>query len=81
MGGVDGLGFLAVALVLATFCMKHLVPPRAVAIASNVAFMCVATRPVSNRVWCSTLYYLPINAFRLLQALPVRLPDVLAELD
>ena len=39
MTAVDGLGYLAAALVLATFCAKSMVPLRALAIASNIAFV------------------------------------------
>jgi hypothetical protein len=39
MTGIDALGFLAAGLVLATFCMKQLIPPRTLAIASNVTFI------------------------------------------
>src|SRR5215469_8814348 len=39
MTALDGLGFLAVGLVLTTFCMKRLVPLRVTAIRSNLAFI------------------------------------------
>ncbi len=39
MTAVDGLGYLAAALVLATFCAKSMVPLRALAIALLTAFL------------------------------------------
>ena len=39
MTSLDGLGFLAAGLVLATFCMKRLIPLRVTAMGSNLAFM------------------------------------------
>jgi CRP/FNR family transcriptional regulator, cyclic AMP receptor protein len=77
---VDGLGFLAAGLVLATFCMKRLVPLRAVAIASNLAFILYGYSAGIKPVLVLHLILLPVNLFRLLQALPVRLPGVLAKL-
>lgn len=80
MSGVDALGFLAAGLVFATFCMKRLVPLRAVAIASNVVFILYGYSAGLKRVLVLHLILLPVNLFRLLQALPVRLPGMLAKL-
>jgi hypothetical protein len=38
MTGLDRVGFVSAGLVFATFCMKQLVPVRALAIMSNLAF-------------------------------------------
>ena len=50
MTAVDGLGYLAAALVLATFCAKRMLPLRALAIASNIAFVAYGffCRPLAN---------------------------------
>ena len=77
MSGVDGLGFLAAGLVFATFCMKRLVPLRAVAISSNLAFILYGYSAGLKPVLGLHLILLPVNVFRLLQALPVRLSDIL----
>ena len=77
MTGADGLGFLAAVLVLATFCMKHLVPLRAVAITSNLVFILYGYSAGLKPVLVLHLVLLPVNVFRLLQALPVRMPAIL----
>ena len=78
--GVDRLGFNASGLVLATFCMKRLVPLRVLAITSNVTFILYGYRAGIEPVLVLHLILLPVNAFRLTQA-PLRLPAVLARLD
>jgi hypothetical protein len=80
MNGVDGLGFLAAGLVFATFCMKRLVPLRAVAISSNLVFILYGYSAGLKPVLVLHLVLLPVNVFRLLQALPVRLPAILGRL-
>jgi CRP/FNR family cyclic AMP-dependent transcriptional regulator len=69
MTAVDGLGYLAAALVLATFCAKRMVPLRALAIASNIAFV---TYGFFAGLWPILLLHavmLPMNAMRLREAL------------
>jgi len=69
MTAVDGLGYLAAALVLATFCAKSMVPLRALAIASNIAFV---TYGFFDGLWPILLLHsvmLPMNAIRLREAL------------
>jgi hypothetical protein len=68
MTGIDALGFLAAGLVLATFCMKRLVPLRVMAISSNLGFILYgyAIEPVL----VLHLILLPVNFVRLAQALP-----------
>jgi hypothetical protein len=41
---IDGIGFVAAALVLATFCMRSMTALRWVALASNLAFIAYAYR-------------------------------------
>ena len=69
MTAVDGLGFLAAGLVLLTFCMKRLVPLRAIAITSNLAFVLYGYRAGIQPVLVLHLVLLPVNLIRLLQAL------------
>ena len=76
MSGVEALGFVAAGLVFATFCMKRLVPLRAVAISSNLAFILYGYSAGLKPVLVLHLVLLPVNVFRLLQALPVRLPSI-----
>ena len=54
MTTLDALGYLAASLVLATFCAKKMVPLRALAIASNIAFVAYAFLPASDRSCCCT---------------------------
>src|SRR5262249_52644652 len=70
MFGVGGLGFIAAGLVLATFCMKRLVPLRATAIASNLAFILYGYAAGIRPVLVLRLILLPVNAIRLVEALP-----------
>ncbi len=72
MTGIDALGFLAAGLVLATFCMKRLIPLRALAITSNVSFILYGYWAGIEPVLLLYIVLLPVNAFRLLQALQVR---------
>ena len=71
MTGVEGLGFIASGLVLATFCMKRLIPLRAFAITSNLAFILYGYFAGITPVLALHLVLLPVNAFRLVQALPI----------
>ena len=80
MSGVDALGFLAAGLVFVTFCMKRLVPLRAVAIASNLVFIVYGYSAGLKPVLFLHLVLLPVNVFRLVHARPIRLPDLLDRL-
>ena len=42
MSWIDGAGYFASALVLATFCMRTMTPLRLAAICSNIAFIVYA---------------------------------------
>jgi CRP/FNR family cyclic AMP-dependent transcriptional regulator len=78
MVGVDGLGFAASGLVLATFCMKGLVPLRAMAITSNLAFILYGYAAGIEPVLVLHLILLPVNVMRLLESLGIGLPAVFA---
>jgi hypothetical protein len=55
MTAVDGLGYLAAALVLATFCAKRMLPLRALAIASNICLrLLTAFLPAFGQSSCCT---------------------------
>jgi hypothetical protein len=71
MTGIDALGFLAAGLVLATFCMKQLLPLRSLAITSNVAFILYGYWAGIEPVLFLHVILLPVNVFRLLQTLQV----------
>jgi CRP/FNR family transcriptional regulator, cyclic AMP receptor protein len=65
----DGMGYLAASLVLATFCAKRMISLRALAIASNVAFI---TYGLAARLWPIVILHvimLPLNVIRLREAL------------
>ncbi len=64
----DLLGYLASALVLATFCTRDMVALRAVAIASNLAFIAYGARAGIDPVLLLHVLLLPLNALRLAQA-------------
>jgi CRP/FNR family cyclic AMP-dependent transcriptional regulator len=69
MNWIEAAGYLASALVLATFCMKTMIPLRAAAICSNFAFMIYG---FYDRVWPVLILHailLPLNSWRALQML------------
>jgi hypothetical protein len=68
MTGVDGLGFATGGLVLATFCMKRLVPLRGMTITSNLAFILYGYAAGIEPVLVLHLMLLPVNVSRLLEA-------------
>jgi hypothetical protein len=72
MTGIDTLGFLAAGLVLATFCMRQLIPLRALAITSNVTFILYGYWAGIEPVLLLHVILLPVNVFRLRQALQIR---------
>lgn len=65
---VDLLGYLASALVLATFCTRDMVPLRLLAITSNLAFIVYAVRAGLPPVLLLHALLLPTNIYRLAQA-------------
>ncbi len=69
MNANDGFGYLASLLVLLTFCMQGMVSLRAMAIASNVAFIAYAAVAGIGPVMVLHALLLPMNVVRLSQAL------------
>jgi CRP/FNR family transcriptional regulator, cyclic AMP receptor protein len=65
MSFVEPIGYLASALVLATFCMRDMVALRCVAVASNVAFIAYGGLAELGPVLVLHLLLLPVNALRL----------------
>ncbi len=68
------VGYLAASLVFATFCTKHMVPLRAIAIASNVAFISYG---YLGELWPILILHaalLPMNIYRLRQAVLLEQP-------
>jgi len=62
---IDGVGFAAAGLVLATFCMRSMSALRWVAIASNVAFIAYAYLDGLAPVLLLHVLLLPVNVCRL----------------
>jgi hypothetical protein len=62
---VEGVGYLASALVLATFCMRDMVALRCMAIASNLAFIGYGVLADLGPVLVLHLLLLPVNVGRL----------------
>lgn len=65
MSFVEPLGYLASALVLATFCMRDMVALRCMAIASNLAFITYGGLADLGPVLVLHLLLLPVNVLRL----------------
>ena len=68
----DALGFIASALVLLAFYKRRMIPLRAVALGSNVAFIAYGLALGLAPVWLLHAVLLPVNASRLTQALRSR---------
>ncbi len=66
----DWVGWLASALVLATFCMRGMVGLRLTAIASNLAFIAYGASAGIDPVLMLHVLLLPLNAWRLAQSRP-----------
>jgi len=64
---IDGLGYLASALVLLTFCMSTMLSLRAAAIASNLAFIGYGLSADIYPVLILHIILLPVNVVLLLQ--------------
>jgi hypothetical protein len=64
---IDGVGFGAAGLVLATFCMRSMNALRWVAIASNVAFIAYGYLGHLAPVLLLHALLLPVNIYRLTQ--------------
>src|SRR5215470_11239991 len=71
----DALGYLASGLVFAAFCMKDIIPLRAVAVGSNLAFLTYGLALGLVPVWLLHAVLLPINCWRLWQGVFSNLPE------
>lgn len=69
MSAHDGVGFLAAGLVFAAFGMKEMAALRIVAMCSNLAFIVYGVGLDLMPVWLLHAVLLPLNGWRLLQAL------------
>jgi len=69
MNWIEAAGYLASALVLATFCMKTMIPLRAAAICSNVAFIVYGFYEELYPVLALHAVLLPLNSWRAFQML------------
>ena len=67
MNAFEPIGYLASMLVLATFCMRDMVALRAVAIASNAAFIAYGAMADIGPVLLLHVLLLPVNVLRLAQ--------------
>ena len=67
MNTVEGIGYLAASLVLATFCMKSMDALRLAAIASNLAFIAYGYFGHLAPVLLLHALLLPINIYRLVE--------------
>ena len=67
MNWIEVAGYLASALVLATFCMKTMIPLRAAAICSNVAFIVYGFYDSLYPVLILHAILLPLNIWRAVQ--------------
>ena len=65
MSLIEPIGYLASALVLATFCMRDMVALRCLAIASNLAFITYGALADLGPVLVLHLLLLPVNVVRL----------------
>ena len=72
MTGLEMLGYAASLLVLATFCMRGMVSLRVLAIASNLAFIGYAALAGIHSVLLQHVMLLPMNAWRLAEAVRLR---------
>ena len=68
----EAAGYLASGLVFAAFCMKEMIPLRIVGICSNLAFIVYGLGLGLVPVWALHAVLLPMNGWRLWQALRQR---------
>ena len=68
----DVAGYLASGLVIAAFCAKDIVSLRAVALASNIAFLAYGLGLDLPPVWLLHAVLLPVNGWRLCQEIACR---------
>jgi hypothetical protein len=72
----DSAGYIASALVVAAFSMKDILSLRSMAILSNLAFLIYGLGLNLGPVWLLHAILLPLNSFRLWQALRIRASSV-----
>jgi hypothetical protein len=65
----DAIGYVASSLVFAAYCMKEMISLRIVAICSNVAFIVYGLSLGLAPVWVLHAALLPLNGWRLAQAI------------
>jgi len=65
----EAIGYLASVLVLMAFCMRHIVSLRVMAIMSNIAFLIYGIGLGLVPVWLLHALLLPVNGWRLWQAI------------
>jgi CRP/FNR family transcriptional regulator, cyclic AMP receptor protein len=65
----DAIGYVASTLVLTAFGMKSIIPLRVVAMCSNLVFIVYGLGLGLSPVWCLHAALLPLNAWRLVEAL------------
>jgi hypothetical protein len=68
----DLIGYVASALVLAAFYMREMVPLRIVALCSNLAFIAYGAALGLTPIWLLHILLLPMNGWRLVQAVRSR---------
>lgn len=68
----DAVGYVASTLVLAAFGMKSIIPLRVVAMCSNLVFIIYGLGLELTPVWSLHAALLPMNAWRLVEALGAR---------
>jgi hypothetical protein len=68
----DGIGHVAAALVLLTFCQMRMIPLRLTALSSNLAFFAYGPVLSLAPVWLLHAILLPVNAGRLVEALRLK---------
>ena len=68
----DAIGYVASGLVLASFCMRDMIPLRLVSVCSNLAFLTYGLALGLVPVWVLHALLLPINCWRVWQGLGPR---------
>jgi CRP/FNR family transcriptional regulator, cyclic AMP receptor protein len=71
----DATGYLASALVVSAFCMREIIPLRLAALSSNIAFLAYGIALGLSPVWLLHAILLPINGWRLWEAICARSND------
>jgi hypothetical protein len=72
MNAWDAIGYVASTLVLTAFGMKGIVPLRVVAMCSNLVFIIYGLALGLTLIWSLHAALLPLNAWRLVEALGAR---------